>query len=413
MLKKTALRGMLAACLLLCVATMSLFAQGVPRQDYSGLDKYLPQGRDPDQSFAGVRAAEFLTIPVGARGIGMGSAYTAVANDISSIWWNPAGLGFIENREVMLNVVDYTMDLTYSYAAFAMPLGDGNVVVGGFLGYLDIPDMEITTITSPDGTGSLFTAYDFQMGGSVAYNLSDRFVAGINLKYVHQDVYNNIGGSAFAVDAGAIYHTQFMDREIKFSFAIQNLGTNITMSGSNMLYMVGPEDRYGNFPDGYRDPADHTHAVSRKSPRQMTLRTHTYRLPSTVKMALAYNLYTGEKANWLAAAEVWRPAYIPMAYAIGTEVTYNFNPVISGALRMGWQIQTDEISDDTDGIEYSFSQKDQLDHTYYGDDPTFRGLSFGGGLQRSFGGKFIRFNYAYKNKGRLTADNFFTLTLGF
>ncbi|RLB12374.1 MAG: hypothetical protein DRG82_17155, partial [Deltaproteobacteria bacterium] len=186
------------------------------RQEYSGLDKYPEQGRPEASSFVGIRAAEFLEIPVGARGIAMGSAYSAVTDDITSIWWNPAGLGFLENREVMVTVVDYTLDLTYSYAAAAVPLADGNVVVGGFFGYLDIPDMEITTVSSPLGTGHTFNAYDLQVGGSLAYTFSDRFIGGINMKYVHQDMFFNVGGNAFAIDAGAIYHTMLADREIKF-----------------------------------------------------------------------------------------------------------------------------------------------------------------------------------------------------
>jgi len=70
---------------------------------------------------------------------------------------------------------------------------------------------------------------------------------------------------------------------------------------------------------------------------------------------------------------------------------------------MGWMIQTDEYTGNVDRMGYEF----------LGDDPTTRGLSFGGGIQRSFAGKSLRFNYAYKNKGRLSADNFFTVTLGF
>ncbi|MFH1070281.1 MAG: PorV/PorQ family protein [Candidatus Glassbacteria bacterium] len=403
MLKKSAIRAFRTACVLLTFVTVSLFAQGVPSQDYTGLDKYLGQGRDPDASFVGVRAAEFLLIPIGARAIGMGSAYSSVADDISSIWWNPAGLGFLQQRELMVTVVDYTMDLTYSYGAFAAPVGNGNIVVGGFAGYLDIPDMEITTVSSPDGTGDVFAAYDFQMGGSVAYNLSDRFVAGINLKYVHQDVYNNVGGSAFAMDAGAIYHTELADREIKFAFAIQNLGTNITMRGPNLLKEVGPETRGGSFPDGYGDFTADPSAFSHRDNRQVYIRTHTYRLPTTVKISMGYNLFTSESANWLAAAELWRNNNIPISYAVGTELTYNFNPVISASLRGGWQIQTDEY---TQGA-------DQSGYDYLGDDPTLRGLSFGGGFKRVFGGRFVEFSYAYQNKGRLTADNFFSLTFGF
>ncbi|MCE5270140.1 PorV/PorQ family protein [bacterium] len=404
MRKAMAGQAIRAGVLLLLLAAMPLAAQGVPQQEYSGLDKYLGQGRLNNSSFVGVRAAEFLTIPVGARGIGMGGAYTATVDDISAVWWNPAGLGFLQKKEVMLTVVDYTMDLNYSFAAAAFPIADGNVVVGGFFGYLDIPDMEITTVANPGGTGSMFRAYDFQMGGSLAYNFSDRFTGGLNLKYIHQDVMNNIGGNAFAIDAGAIYHTEFMEREIKFAFAIQNLGTNITMGGPNLIRAVGAEDREGGMPSGYQDFSTDPYSIAERGERYMMLRTHTYRLPSSVKMALSYSLLSSEKVNWLATAEMLRPSYIPLSYAAGTEMNYSYDPFLSFAIRTGWMFQTDEFDD----------KSDQFGYEYYGnDDGAFRGFSIGGGVQRIFGTRKICFNYAYKNKGRLSADNFFTMSFGF
>ena len=37
-------------------------------------------------------AAQFLNLGFGARALGMGEAYTAVADDISCVYYNPAGL---------------------------------------------------------------------------------------------------------------------------------------------------------------------------------------------------------------------------------------------------------------------------------------------------------------------------------
>ncbi|MBN2289111.1 MAG: PorV/PorQ family protein [Candidatus Glassbacteria bacterium] len=403
MLRKKAARALLTAGAFLAFVALPLFAQGIERMEYTGLDKYPTQGREQSSSFVGVRAAEFLTIPVGARGIGMGSAYAAVCDDITSIWWNPAGLGFLENREIMANVVDYTMDLVYNYFAGATPIADGRATVGGFFGYLDIPDEEVTSITSPNGTGSFYNAYDFQMGGSFAYHLSDRFIAGISVKFIHQDVLNNISGSAFGIDAGGIYHSEFMDREIRFAFAIQNLGTNITMRGDNLRTGVGPETMTGGVPDGYGDYTTDPYAMTKRSNREVYRLTHTYRLPTSVKIAVAYNLYTTDKLNWLSSGEIWRNSSIPISYSTGTEVTYSFTPYISAALRMGWKIQTDEYNEDVDMMGYQ----------YWGDDPVLRGLSLGGGVKRVFGSRFLEFNYAYRNKGRLSADNFFTFKFGF
>ncbi|MBN2288253.1 MAG: PorV/PorQ family protein [Candidatus Glassbacteria bacterium] len=403
MLKKSTLCAFISAGLVLLFVTSPVLAQGISRQEYTGLDKYLSQGRPDDFSFVGVRAAEFLTIPVGARGIALGSAYSAVCNDISAIWWNPAGLGFLEQKEVMFTFVDYTLDLVYSYAAGAVPVLDGRLVVGGFFGHLNIPEIEITTLENPNGTGNFYKAYDFQMGGSIAYNLSDRFTSGINLKYVHQDMLGNIGGNAFAVDAGAIYHTDLIDREIKFAFVVQNLGTNIAMDGPNLVYEAGAEDRGDNLPTGYGSYGDDPYAVSKRGTRQVKRLSHTYRLPTTVKVALAYNLYTSENLNFLASGEIWRNSNIPMSYAFGMELNHDFDRITSAALRFGWKVQTDEYTE----------SEDQSGHEYLGDDPTMRGLSFGGGLKRNLGGHYLSFNYAYRNKGRLSADNFFTITFGF
>nr|HQV31862.1 hypothetical protein [Calditrichia bacterium] len=41
---------------------------------------------------AGTTAAQFLKIGVGGRAIGMGNAYTAIAEDITAVFWNPAGI---------------------------------------------------------------------------------------------------------------------------------------------------------------------------------------------------------------------------------------------------------------------------------------------------------------------------------
>ncbi|MFQ5770148.1 MAG: hypothetical protein ACE5HX_06410 [bacterium] len=49
----------------------------------------------PVTLYAGEYAAEFLRIGVGARALGMGGAYVALANDGTAVFWNPAGLAQI------------------------------------------------------------------------------------------------------------------------------------------------------------------------------------------------------------------------------------------------------------------------------------------------------------------------------
>jgi len=47
-------------------------------------------------------AGEFMKIPVGARAVGMGGAFTAVADDATAPFWNPAGMVYLPYKEVFL-----------------------------------------------------------------------------------------------------------------------------------------------------------------------------------------------------------------------------------------------------------------------------------------------------------------------
>ncbi len=54
-----------------------------------------------ERASAGTYAAEFLRIGVGARAMGMGGAFTALADDGSAFYWNPAGLAGVRRAELM------------------------------------------------------------------------------------------------------------------------------------------------------------------------------------------------------------------------------------------------------------------------------------------------------------------------
>ena len=50
----------------------------------------------------GTTAAQFLKVSQGARAAGMGSAFVAVADDASSMFWNVAGIARQDNNTVIL-----------------------------------------------------------------------------------------------------------------------------------------------------------------------------------------------------------------------------------------------------------------------------------------------------------------------
>ena len=53
------------------------------------------------QSFANAKyGGDFLSVGAGARALGMGSAHAAITNDVTSAYWNPAGLTDVESLDI-------------------------------------------------------------------------------------------------------------------------------------------------------------------------------------------------------------------------------------------------------------------------------------------------------------------------
>jgi len=69
-------------------------------------------------------AGEFLRIGVGARALGMGSAFAGLADDGSAAFWNPAGLATLTSREVtLMHAEQFGSIVKYDFASYTMPLG--------------------------------------------------------------------------------------------------------------------------------------------------------------------------------------------------------------------------------------------------------------------------------------------------
>ena len=359
------------------------------------LDAYpdVGYGRTDGYSAVGRRSAEFLSIPVSPRSVGMGDAYSAVVDDISAIHYNPAGLGFLQKAEFMFTRVQMPAEVRYNYAAAAVPMADGKWVVGGFYGMLSMDPIEETTILFPNGTGSEVDVYSQVLGGTVAFNFSDRFSSGVVVKHVYED-YWGVTAQAVAFDVGTNYHTELLGREFRLGLSIQNLGTGMEFRGSRLQTIVDPSD--------IPQEEEQAGSVNRdpRPQRELEYRTTTNSLPTVFKIGTSMVMATSDKANWVLGIEMMQPNNIPMTYAVGTEVTAKFSDAMTGALRMGWRIQTDQ-------------DEDELSGSLYGDGTQARGLSFGGGLLTSFDHFNVGFDYAYRNMGYLDGNHLFGIKVGF
>lgn len=178
------------------------------------------------QAKVGTAGAKFLGIGVSARAIGMAEAYSAIANDVSAMYYNPAGLTQIFSHEAMFTRIDYPADITMNFAGFALPVEAISGVLGvGFYNFRS-GDIPYTTYEHPMGTGEQFQANDYALGLTYARSLTEHFSLGATLKFVGE-YYDDESAKGWAADVGTLYDTGY--RGFKIAVGIVNFGPDMKM----------------------------------------------------------------------------------------------------------------------------------------------------------------------------------------
>ncbi|MCX7875105.1 MAG: PorV/PorQ family protein [Melioribacteraceae bacterium] len=191
----------------------------------------------------GTTAAKFLSIGVGARANAMGGAYSSVANDVSAIYWNPAGIASVNETQTLFTYTRMFADININYFGFVIPAGDYGTF-GASVTALNVGDMEVTTEFLPDGTGEKFSAGSYAFTLSYAKYITENFAVGANVKYIRESIYNS-SASGVAFDIGTVFMTPFYG--IKFASSISNYGSKMQMSGDDLLVRHDPDpQRAGN-----------------------------------------------------------------------------------------------------------------------------------------------------------------------
>ena len=165
-----------------------------------------------------------LKIPVGARAAAMGSAYTAIANDVTSLYWNPAGLGSLRQREISAMHSRWLMGSSYDFLGYAHPTRLGTLGFG--LSRLSQPEQEGRG-ENRDKT-SYFGASDSVFTIGYGRRVSDRLHLGLGLKALQSRI-GSYKGQGLAMDLGATYRPQGLP--VSFGLAARNLGPGVRFIG--------------------------------------------------------------------------------------------------------------------------------------------------------------------------------------
>jgi hypothetical protein len=186
-------------------------------------------------SKTGTTAAQFLKIGVGARAIGMGGAFTATADDITALYWNPAGLAQVYGHQAYFSHVNWFADVKVDYAAVSSHFGDFGAI-GAFVDVLSMEAMQVRTIELPEGTGEYFDAGGITVGVSYARMLTDQFSIGFNAKYIRENIWHE-SAAGFGLDVGTMYRIPVLN-ELRLAASMSNFGTKMKMSGRDNIVIT-------------------------------------------------------------------------------------------------------------------------------------------------------------------------------
>ena len=312
----------------------------------------------------GTTAAGFLNIDVGARAIGMGGAYVAVAEDAMSMYWNAAGISRIDGAEAVFTHNRWLADISYNYAGFAMSMGNlGSIGVNAQ--FMTMDKMERTTIMEPDGTGELFSAGSYAFGLAYGRNLTDRFSIGFNFKYITEEIYHS-KATGIAFDIGTMFDTQY--NGLKIGMSITNYGTKMQMGGRDMLIQTDIDPSISG----------NNHNIN------ANLSTDQFDLPLMFRVGVSMDVLKGMgNSNLVLAVDALHPNDDVESVNVGAEYMYNR----MFALRAGYKTMFARDSEE--------------------------GLCFGAGFYWDAGGMQLMIDYAYQDFGVLKEIQMFTLGLGF
>lgn len=140
----------------------------------------------------------FLHMGIGARALGMGKAYTALSNDATAIYWNPAGLALQDKFQIYGMHSALFMDTQFDYVAGVAPTLDYGTFGFGVL-TLSSEGFEQRSMLNEE-LGE-FGMRDLATFISWSKELSQGISVGINYKLISQKIFD-VSGIGHGVDLG-------------------------------------------------------------------------------------------------------------------------------------------------------------------------------------------------------------------
>jgi len=264
-------------------------------------------------------AWSFLSAGMGARAIGLGGSFVALADDATATYWNPSGLAQLNNREMtLMHIVSskYEFDSgkdnfgSYNHMGIALPIKLDEQLRSGFgISFIhftvdDIPHTEV----DPFGEIVLLETFantEWALTSSFGIACKDWFLGGLGGRYMRQS-FLSYSVSGYGIDCGFLLKLDDLlnlKRDLNLGYMLQ---VNFNRQWKENENEIGSDDR-------------------------------------TIKhnLGLAFNLINKDERKLVLALSVSPTHAAPTEISLGTEFQTELRYSLVGELRCGvngWRI---------------------------------------------------------------------------
>ncbi|OGS20711.1 MAG: hypothetical protein A3J83_00030 [Elusimicrobia bacterium RIFOXYA2_FULL_40_6] len=179
-------------------------------------------------------ASSLLDQSIGTKAMAMGECFTGLSNDINAIFWNPAGIYNVKNRELNMLMFNSFSDAAVNELSFGTKLaGRGGAIGIGYCSF-DAGSFEWISDSNNDGvdetrTLKALTETMTVLGYSnkiAKLSREAQVLVGVNLKMLSSKLVEQYPASANAIDVGLLYQYK-KEKEFSVGIAVQNLGSGL------------------------------------------------------------------------------------------------------------------------------------------------------------------------------------------
>ena len=211
----------------------------------------------------GVAGMPLLKMGISARGIAMSDSFSSISDDITSVYYNPAGIGQIKGFQIQFNRINWFLDTTIDSVAIGKSYNNMNgwaIEYRSLLSEDYVRDTQTINNETTVVTGDKINFHNSVIGLTFAGNsiigeqMDRNFRVGCTLKIINQEIYTK-QYSAIGYDIGILYGPD--SRSNYYSVVLQNIGDNIGQDILPSILRIGT---------GYKD---NTYAINAEAVQEI------------------------------------------------------------------------------------------------------------------------------------------------